>query len=250
MKPSFATVAAVTLLTVAGCNETTTEPVAFLPSIPSAPAVAGIEVVYPLSMLGSFGSPVYPEPRVRVYNDKFKPMAAVRVVFEVASGGGSLGRTEAITGDDGTAGVDFWKLGSSGVVNTLVARAGNFSATFTAYGLNPEESPIARYDLVSVNGRAVPYASGWNDFDAIRELRGTLDLYSQAYVRSFTYKWVWGDSTTLRDYSGGTYATSTEGIRLGEPAVDAFLRGDSLFVGPLKMPDGAPFPSLYVKQKQ
>lgn len=252
MKPFVAFMAAVALVaSVGACGETTTpERVVQPPVVPAAPAVASMYAVSSLSMLGAMGSPVGQEPRVKVYNDRGNGMAGVRVAFEVTAGGGSLGRTEAVTGEDGTAGVDFWKLGNDGVVNKLVARVGNFSATFTAYGLNPDEAPLARYDLVAVNGRPVPYTSGWNDLDAITELRGTLELYSQVFVRTFTYKWVYGDSTTLRDYSGGTYVSSGDGFRLEELSVDAFQRGDSLFVGPLKLPDEFVAPSLYLKQKQ
>lgn len=251
MKPFVAFTAGVALAAVAGaCGETTTtESVVEPPVVPAAPAVSSVYAVSPSSMLGSRGSPVGQEPRVKVYNDRSNGVAGVRVAFEVTAGGGSLGRTEALTGEDGTAGVGFWKLGN-GVVNTLVARVGNFSATFTAYGLNPDEAPLARYDLVSVNGRPVPYTSGWNDLDAITDLRGTLELYSQVFVRTFTYKWVYGDGTTSRDYSGGTYVSSGDGFRLEELSVDAFQRGDSLLVGPLKMPDDFVAPSLYLKQKQ
>jgi hypothetical protein len=196
------------------------------------------------------GSPVGQEPRVKVFGAHSNALAGVRVVFEVTAGGGSLGRTEALTREDGTAGVNFWKLGSDGPVNTLVARVGGFSTTFTAYGLNPDEAPVASYDLVSVNGRPLPYTSGWNDFDAIGDLKGTLDLYSQVFVRTFTYRWVWGDTTTLRDYSGGTYVSTGDGFRFGELSVDGFQRGDSLFVGPLAMPDEFVAPSVYLKQKQ
>jgi hypothetical protein len=201
-------------------------------------------------MLGSLGSPVGQEPRVKVFDDHVRPAAGVRVVFEITAGGGSLGRSEALTGEDGSAGVDFWRLGNAGVVNRLVARVGNLSATFTAYGLNPDEAPIARYDLASVNGVPVPYTSGWNDLDAVTELTGTLDLYSQVFVRTFTYKWVYGDGRTFVDYSGGTYVSSGDGFKLDELSVDAFQKGDSLFVGPLKLPDDLVVPSLYLKQKQ
>jgi hypothetical protein len=254
MKPIFAFMAAVTLLTVAACNETTTEPPVVQPPVvppPESPTltVAHVEPVYPLNMLGFLGSPVYPEPRVRVVDAYYKPIAGVRVAFEVSSGSGSLGRAEALTNGDGMAGVDFWKLGDV-VVNTLVARVGNLSVTFKAFGLDPNEQPVARYDLVSVSGRPVPYSSGWNDLDAITDLGGTLELYSHVFVETFSFKMAYGDGRTFNQYVAGTYARSTDGFRLEDINVDAMLRGDSLIVGPQKMPDEIVAPSLYLKQKQ
>lgn len=206
--------------------------------------------MYPFDMLGFVGSPVSPEPRVKVFDDHYKPMAGARVLFQVGSGGGSLGQTEALTGDDGTAGVDFWKLGSSSLVNTMVARVGNLSVTFRAYAIDPNEAPVARYNLVSVNGRPVPYSSGWNDLDAITEMRGTLELYSHVFVETFSFKWAYGDGRTFNQYVAGTYARSTDGFRLEDINVDAMLRGDSLIVGPQKMPDDIVVPSVYLKQQQ
>ena len=252
MRPLFAFMAAVSLFaSVSACNETiTTQPIVQVPGIPTAPTAAHMDAVYWLNMLGFVGSPVYPEPRVRVVDDQYKPIAGVRVVFEVGAGGGSLGKSEVLTGDDGTAGVDFWKLGSSGVLNTLVARVGGLAVGFTAYGLDPNEQPVARYDLASVNGRPVPYASGWNDLDAIADMGGTLELYSQIFVETFTFKWAYGDGRTFKQYVAGTYAKSNDGIRLENLNLEALLRGDSLLVGPQKMPDDAIVPSIYIKQQQ
>jgi hypothetical protein len=146
--------------------------------------------------------------------------------------------------------VDFWKLGSSDVLNTLVARVGSLSVGFTAYGLDSDEAPVARYDLASVNGRPVPYASGWNDLDAITDMGGTLELYEQIFVETFSFKWAYGDGRTFKQYVAGTYARSDDGIRLDNLNVDAVLRGDSLIVGPQKMPDDVVAPSVYLRQKQ
>lgn len=257
MRPLFAFMAAVSLAASAGaCNETTTteppvvQPPVVPPPVPPTPTVAHVEPVYPLSMLGFVGSPVYPEPRVRVVDAYYKAIAGARVVFEVSSGGGSLGSAEALTNDDGIAGVDFWKLGSDGVVNTLVARVGNLSVTFKAFGLDPNEKPVARYDLLSVSDRPVPYSSGWNDLDAITEMRGTLELYSHVFVETFSFMWVYGDGRIFNQYVAGTYARSTDGFRLEDINVDAMLRGDSLIVGPQKMPDDIVVPSVYLKQQQ
>lgn len=77
-----------------------------------------------------------PQPPSVLATDEFgNPVRSVSVVFEVASGGGTVDGAQARTGADGVAGVTRWRLGPSPGPNTLRATAGALSGspvTFTA----------------------------------------------------------------------------------------------------------------------
>ena len=246
--PVFFSLAAL-IFSVTSCEETTsTEPVGGFPGA-AAPSFSGIYAVSATEVLGFTGAEVDEPPRVRITDDHGSNLAGARVTFEITSGGGSVARTEALTGSDGVAATP-WKLGPASLVNTLVARGAGSSVTFTAYAVDPDEKPLARYDLISVGGRAVPYASGWNDLDAIRDLKGSLDIYRGFFVQVFSFQWVYFDDTTRKRVSAGSYTASADGLRLDALNVEGALRGDSLFLGPQKMPDDLVTSTVYLKQKQ
>jgi hypothetical protein len=89
------------------------------------------------------GNPVAIAPAVLVVDKSGGPLAGVTVTFAVASGGGSVAGATAVTGTDGIAAVGSWTLGTVVGPNTLTAKAGVLSATFTASGVaGPAGTPI------------------------------------------------------------------------------------------------------------
>jgi len=86
------------------------------------------------------GLPVPQPPSVLATDEFGNPVPDVNVVFEVASGGGSVEGAQATTGADGVAAVTSWTLGTSLGPNTLRATAGAltgspvvFNATATPF---------------------------------------------------------------------------------------------------------------------
>lgn len=70
---------------------------------------------------GEVGQPVPVLPRVLVSDDFGNGVAGATVVFELASGGGSITGETAVTGADGTAELGGWMLGTEDGTQTLIA---------------------------------------------------------------------------------------------------------------------------------
>ena len=83
------------------------------------------------------GTQVSELPSVVVRNQSGQPVAGVHVTFSVETGGGTVTGGNVTTDASGIATVGGWTLGPSAGSNTLVARAGSLSVTFTADGADP-----------------------------------------------------------------------------------------------------------------
>lgn len=95
-------------------------------SVSSEPA--GVLVVGGQARTGAAGDPLAGPVVIRVVNEQGNGVAGVDVLFEIASGGGSVQPARSVTGDDGTASVA-WTLGDREGAQTLRARV---SGTGTA----------------------------------------------------------------------------------------------------------------------
>jgi hypothetical protein len=95
------------------------------------------------------GSAVAAPPAVRVLDAGGQPLPGVVVMFTVASGGGAVAGTSAVTGADGTAAAGAWTLGPLPGQNTLAATvAGLAPVTFVAVGL--PGAAVAFDEVVSI----------------------------------------------------------------------------------------------------
>ncbi|MDP3233700.1 MAG: PQQ-dependent sugar dehydrogenase [Myxococcales bacterium] len=95
-------------------------------------------------------------PAVRVRDAQGQPAAGVAVTFTVASGGGTVTGSPAMTDGSGLARLGAWRLGPSAGPQTLTASAAGFGeVTFRAAGLATGAPMITRTVLLS--GLAVPW---------------------------------------------------------------------------------------------
>ncbi len=81
------------------------------------------------------GLPVPVVPSVRISDQFGNPVSDLEISFSAATGGGSVGAATATTDMDGETDVGSWTLGGAPGANTLVATAGEASATFDATGV-------------------------------------------------------------------------------------------------------------------
>lgn len=88
--------------------------------------------------------PIAPAVVVRDIMDN--PVAGATVVFEIASGGGSVTAPTAVTNDLGIAAVGSWTLGTTPGLNTLAATMGELTVTFTATAVAGEPAEIVKQD--------------------------------------------------------------------------------------------------------
>jgi hypothetical protein len=88
------------------------------------------------------GTAVSTPPSVIVKDTNGNPVANIAVVFEVASGSGSVSGGTTTTGTNGIASAGGWTLGPTAGANTLTATVTGLSAvTFTATGLSATSMP-------------------------------------------------------------------------------------------------------------
>jgi aldose sugar dehydrogenase len=105
---------------------------------------------------GSVSMNVPVSPGVLVRDANMQPVAGVSVTFAVASGGGSVVGSPAMTDGNGIARLGAWRLGPSTGVQTLTASASGFGeVTFRATGLATGAPMIDRTVLLS--NLAVPW---------------------------------------------------------------------------------------------
>ena len=100
-----------------------------------AGAAAKLQKVGGDNVQGSVSTALSPAPSVKVVDKYDNPVGGFSVVFEVASGGGSVVGATQVTNSTGVATVGSWILGSSPGSNTLTATATGLigsPATFTA----------------------------------------------------------------------------------------------------------------------
>ncbi|HYV98524.1 MAG TPA: hypothetical protein VE967_13800 [Gemmatimonadaceae bacterium] len=98
------------------------------------------------------------KPAVKVTDKSGAAKAGVTVTFAVASGGGTITGATQTTGDDGTATVGSWTLGTAAGANTLtasVAGATGSPITFTATG-----TAAAAATVLKAAGDAISSAAG------------------------------------------------------------------------------------------
>jgi len=85
------------------------------------------------SITGTVGTAVEPAPAVRVTNERDRPLAGVVITFKVMTGGGTISTSKVTTGDDGSASLSKWTLGTTAGTQTLAAGAGDRAdVVFTA----------------------------------------------------------------------------------------------------------------------
>jgi adhesin/invasin len=136
----LATVGSWTLGTTAGPNTITASspgltgsPVTFTATAtPGAPTQMTVNAGN--GQTASAGAAVATPPSVLVRDQYGNPVSGVTVTFTVASGGGSVSGSPAITNASGIATVGSWTLGSTPGANTLTATSGSLTVTFTATG--------------------------------------------------------------------------------------------------------------------
>ena len=85
--------------------------------------------------ISTAGRPVSTMLQLRVTDVGGNVIKNGEVVLEVGSGGGSIDTTSTRTSDEGTAAIAGWTLGAVPAENTLIARVGSASTTFTATGV-------------------------------------------------------------------------------------------------------------------
>lgn len=116
-----------------------------------AGAPAAIELVAGDDQTAVVGQPVPVPPSVRVLDAEGTPLPGIPVTFTVTKGGGSVAGETPLTGTDGVASVDAWRLGADVGENELSAEVTGqdlsgspvvFSATATAGGVSASESVV------------------------------------------------------------------------------------------------------------
>jgi Big-like domain-containing protein len=97
------------------------------------------------SLSGTAGTAVTTPPSVLVRDQRGDPMSGVPVAFNVASGGGSVVGSAAVTNSSGVAAVTSWTLGTTVGTNTMVASTGSLTAvTFTAISVAGAPASITK----------------------------------------------------------------------------------------------------------
>jgi hypothetical protein len=91
---------------------------------------------------GQAGSNVPEAPAVRVTDQAGQPLAGVTVNFAVTAGGGTLGSTSVVTGTNGTASANSWRLGSAGANTVTATVAGLTPVAFNATAQGPAAGSI------------------------------------------------------------------------------------------------------------
>jgi len=110
-----------------GAAMSQTATVTFVGSLPSViTKAAGDAQTTPVST--SVPTPL----SVRITDDRGGPVAGASVSFSVASGGGSIAGGAQTTDASGIATAGAWTLGSTSGANSVIARSGALSTTFTA----------------------------------------------------------------------------------------------------------------------
>jgi hypothetical protein len=96
------------------------------------------------SLSGTAGTAVTTPPSVLVKDQNGNPMAGVSVTF-VASGGGSVTGSPAVTNSSGVATVTSWTLGTTVGTNTVIASTGSLAPiTFTATSVAGSAAAITK----------------------------------------------------------------------------------------------------------
>lgn len=111
-----------------------------------------------VQLTGTAGMPVTVVPAVKATDASGQPVSGVNVTFAV-TGGGTLGRTSAVTNANGIADVGSWTLGTTAGAQTVIATAGGRTVTFTANaaaGAAATITPLAGTTNAALTGAAVP----------------------------------------------------------------------------------------------
>ena len=109
------------------------------PTPTSMTAVAGAQ---PQS--AGVGTAVPSAPAVKLVDANGAGVADVNVVFSVTAGGGTVEGGTAKSDVNGVAAASKWTLGTTAGVNTVTARSGSLSVTFTATGLPGAASALVK----------------------------------------------------------------------------------------------------------
>jgi Tol biopolymer transport system component len=91
-----------------------------------------VEAVTPTSLAGVVAAEIAPAPIVRVRYEDGTAARGVAVLF-TASDGGAPGNDSAVTDSSGHASPGAWRLGTKSGIQTLTARSGHGTLTFTAH---------------------------------------------------------------------------------------------------------------------
>ncbi len=98
---------------------------------------------------GEVGQPVPILPRVLVSDDFGNGVAGATVVFEVASGGGSITGETAVTGADGTAAVGGWVLGTEDGIQALIATTDSVPGDTVVFDVATMPGPPAAITILA-----------------------------------------------------------------------------------------------------
>ena len=193
----------------------------------TAGAAAQIAINEGDGQTGVAGAEVSTPPSVLVTDANGNPVAGASVVFAVASGGGSVDPTTAVTtGSDGIAKVTSWILGKTAGPNSLTATSTGLTGspvTFSATGeagaasqlffvsstadLPVGQSRTLTVEVRDVNENLVSSASGFADFVAVFDPDGgsitVLD----------------GTNSARRVISNGIVTLTVEGVSAGPVTV-------------------------------
>lgn len=145
-----ATVGSWTLGPTAGENTLTAtagslNPVVFV-AIGQAGAAAGVTKSAGDEQTGPVATALPVAPAVVVTDLLDNPVAGATVVFEVASGGGSVTGDTAVSNSAGVAAVGGWTLGTVPGPNTLTATMGDATVAFSATAVAGEPAEIVKHD--------------------------------------------------------------------------------------------------------
>ena len=114
----------------------------------SVPTVQ-VSAITATSLAGTVGAEAQPAPAVRVTDDRDRPLAGVVITFKVTTGGGTVVGSKVTTGQDGSATLTKWTLGSTSGTQSLAAgAAGRTDVVFTAVAA---AGPVAQITPVSGN---------------------------------------------------------------------------------------------------
>ncbi|MBI4543961.1 MAG: Ig-like domain-containing protein, partial [Gemmatimonadetes bacterium] len=192
-----------------------------------AGAAATVEKVAGDGQTAIVATAVAVAPKVRVLDSNGNPVTGATVTFAVASGGGSVTGATQATGNDGTAAVGSWTLGTTVGTNTLIASAsGASSVTFSATGTPGAAS--AATSTVGVNPSTIG-ADGTSTATITVQLK---DAYGNNLTSSggtVTVASTLGTVSAVTDNGNGSYtATLTAGTTGGTARVTAGLDGANL----------------------
>lgn len=183
---------------------------------------------------GEVGQPIPVLPRVLVSDDFGNGVAGATVVFEVASGSGSITGETAVTGADGTAAVGGWVLGTEDGIQALLATTDSVPGDTVVFDVATMPGPPAVITILAGESQ-----------DA--EVDTTVDIAPTVFVEDGFGNPSAGAEVTFTITSGGGFVSSPVVIadQDGIAMVSSWRVGGALGANTLEASAGIATPAVF-----